>query len=246
VTNQLTYNWAVIIPMANEEDSFAALIHQLKKVLDEQQSGTVYIVVDRVSTDNTLALCHQLSYADARFITVWKPENKNVVDAYLAGYRAAFENGHEVMIEMDAGLSHHPDAIPHFLYMLQSGYECVFGSRFISGGSIKNANAKRLFLSKYGTTISNLLLGTHLYDMTSGYQGLQRHIVQSLMSYPLKSTGHFYQTEVRYLLRHKKQVEVPIHYQSPSPRVSFGSILNSINTLCYYFMRRLLLKSIQL
>ena len=170
-------DWALIVPMANEEPDFMKFIDVLKTVLDRLQSGKVYFVVDKVSTDNTLQICEALSASDKRFITLWCPQNKNVVDAYLAGYKAAYENGHQLIIEMDAGLSHDPRAIPMFLRTLNEGNECAFGSRFINGGSVTESAFYRYFLSKFGTSLSNILLGSKLYDMTSGFQGFQRHVV---------------------------------------------------------------------
>src|SRR5438105_4109844 len=93
-------NWALIVPMANEESEFFPFITALKKSLDEIQSGKIYLVVDYVSKDMTPELCRQLSSEDSRFITVWAPENKNVVDAYIRGYREALKNNHEFIIEM--------------------------------------------------------------------------------------------------------------------------------------------------
>jgi dolichol-phosphate mannosyltransferase len=112
----------------------------LRTVLNTLKTGTVYLVVDNVSKDNTLELCRNLSNEDSRFVTVWSPENKNVVDAYLAGYRTAINHIHEYIIEMDAGLSHDPNALPAFLEALSEGYDCVFGSRFIAGGAICDSN----------------------------------------------------------------------------------------------------------
>ena len=99
-------DFAVVTPLANEEETFPLFVSELKKVLDCLDDGTVYFVVDNVSTDSTPLLCEQLSQKDNRFKTVWAPENKNVVDAYIAGYKAALKNGHPFIIEMDGGLSH--------------------------------------------------------------------------------------------------------------------------------------------
>jgi dolichol-phosphate mannosyltransferase len=236
-------NYAVIIPMANEEADFHPFIELLTRVLDNTESGKVYFVIDKVSTDNTLSLCRALSTKDERFVTVWSPENKNVVDAYLRGYREALKNGHEIIIEMDAGLSHDPRAIPMFLRVLNEGNECAFGSRFINGGSICKSNWKRSFLSKTGTILSNLLLGTKLYDMTSGFQGFHAGVVESFLSWNLLSKAHFYQTELRYLLRKTRYAEVPIHYRAPSPSVSKKAITNSIQVLFYYFSQRIKFKA---
>ena len=236
-------NFAVVVPLANEADTFDEFTSRLMNVLDFIGYGTIYFVVDNVSKDNTLERCHALSNQDKRFNTIWAPQNKNVVDAYLKGYEIALNNNHEIIIEMDAGLSHDPNALPMFVRVLCEGNECAFGSRFINGGSIFDSNYKRHFLSKVGTLLSNILLGTKMYDMTSGYQGFHARIVKKILDYGLLSEGHFYQTEIRYLLRESKFSEVPIHYRAPSPSISKKSIYNSINTLMFYFFMRLTLKS---
>lgn len=232
-------NWAIVIPMANEESDFHPFIDFLNFVIDTLHPGKVYLIVDNASTDSTLDLCTNLSKKDSRYQTVWSPENKNVVDAYVKGLKVAYNAGHEIVIEMDAGLSHDPRAIPMFLRVLNEGNECAFGSRFINGGSMGDSPFKRRLLSKTGTILANLLLGTKLNDMTSGFQGFHRDIVKLIIEHDFKSKAHFYQTELRYLLRKKRIFEVPIHYQAPSPRVSKKAIKNAYLTLIYYFLKRI-------
>jgi dolichol-phosphate mannosyltransferase len=236
-------NFAVVVPMANEELEFNSFIRALKNALDDLNTGTVYFVVDHASKDCTLELCQKLSQEDPKFVTIWAPDSHNVVDAYITGYKAALEKRHDYIIEMDAGLSHDPSALPMFLRVLQEGNECAFGSRFINGGSIFDSNWKRLFLSKWGTYLSNFLLGTRLHDATSGYQGFHANIVEKFVAYPLMSKAHFYQTEMRFLLRKSRYMEVPIHYRAPSPSVSKKAIYNSLHTLLHYFYLRLIGKA---
>lgn len=229
--------------MANESKCFYSFIKELQAVLNDLESGTVYLIVDNASKDDTLDLCLSISEKDSSFVTVWAPENKNVVDAYLRGYREALKNQHEIVIEMDAGLSHDPRAIPMFLRVLNEGNECAFGSRFINGGSIVDSSWKRTVLSRLGTYLSNWLLGTNLNDATSGFQGFHARIVSQFVSYDLHSKGHFYQTELRYLLRNSRFMEIPIHYRAPSPSVSAFSIKNSIEVLFHYAALRIKGKS---
>ena len=167
-------NWAIVVPMANEEDDFAPFVKMLNFVIDELNQGRVYFIVDKASNDKTLELCQSLSSKDSRYVTIWAPENRNVVDAYVRGLKEAYDAGHDLIIEMDAGLSHDPRAIPMFLRVLNEGNECAFGSRFINGGSMGDSPFKRRMLSKVGTVLANVLLGTKLYDMTSGYQGFHK------------------------------------------------------------------------
>jgi len=144
---------------------------------------------------------------------------------------------------MDAGLSHDPRALPMFLRVLNEGNECAFGSRFINGGSICDSNWRRTFLSKSGTILSNLLLGTKMYDMTSGFQGFHSDIVEEFIDIKLLSKAHFYQTELRYLLRKTRYAEIPIHYRAPSPNVSKKAVYNSFEVLFHYFFLRLKFKA---
>ena len=237
----MTYSddWAVIVPMANEAPDFDAFIGVLCPVLDRLGGGKVYFVVDNASKDNTRQLCDNLAARDNRFVTIWAPENRNVVDAYLRGFRAAYDAGHEIIIEMDGGLSHDPRALPMFLRVLGEGNECAFGSRFCNGGSMADSPLKRRLLSRTGTFLSNWLLGTKMDDMTSGFEGFHRNVIGLLLAYPLRSRAHFYQTEVRYLLRKHRYAEVPIHYRAPSNSVSKKAIRNARETLLYYFGQRL-------
>lgn len=230
-------DWAVVIPMANEAAEFQGLISVLGFVLEKLDSGKIYFIVDKASTDNTLELCQAVSKEDNRFVAIWAPQNKNVVDAYMTGYRVALENGHKFIIEMDAGLSHDPRAIPMFLRVLNEGNECAFGSRNINGGSNADSPFRRRFISTFGTVLANIFLGTRMSDMTSGFQGFHANVVQAFLDYGLKSKAHFYQTEIRYLLRYTRYMEVPIHYRAPSPSVSKNAIKDSLHVFWYYIRK---------
>jgi len=236
-------NWAAVIPLANEEKELSELAEALRAVMDAVEGGAVYFIVDRVSVDRTLERCRELGESDPRFKTRWIPENRNVVDAYMNGFREALNDGHEIIIEMDGGLSHDPRASPAFLRALNEGNDCAFGSRYINGGSMVDSPFKRRFLSKGGSILAQWLLGAKLADMTSGFQAFRRSVLLKAVDYPLLSKAHFYQTELRYLLRKEKLIEVPIHYRAPSPRVSSGAIRNSLSVLLRYFLLRLIGKS---
>jgi len=236
-------NWAVVVPLANEEAELPGFVDVLCSVMDTLNGGTVYLIVDMASKDRTLECCRELESRDARFITKWIPSNRNIVDAYINGFREALRDGHEIIIEMDGGLSHDPRAIPAFLRALNEGNDCAFGSRYINGGSMVDSPFGRRFLSKGGTMLARWLLGSRLSDMTSGFQAFRRTVLLGVVDHPLRSTAHFYQTELRHLLRKQKLIEVPIHYRAPSPRVSRGAIRNSIIVLAYYLKQRILGRS---
>ena len=81
---------------------------------------------------------------------------------------------------MDGGGSHKPSEIAQFVENLEKGYDCVWGSRYVAGGDISNHPLYRRVLSSGGTILANLVLGTKLKDMTSGFEGFQRKVLESM------------------------------------------------------------------
>lgn len=227
-------HFAICIPMANEERDFDSFVAPLKKALSDFPNVTVYLVVDNASQDRTPELCEALGREDARFRYVWAPENRNVVDAYLRGFREAMKERPDFILEMDGGGSHDPRVIPAFVRAMTEGNECAFGSRYINGGSMVGSPFKRRFLSKFGSFLARVLLGCPMKDVTSGYEAFSYEVMEKILAYPLRSKAHFYQTELRYLCRHRNWIEVPIHYTAPSPRVSSKALQNARKCLIYY------------
>ncbi len=166
-------------------------------------------------------------------------ENRCVVDAYVRGYREALAAGCDWILEIDAGFSHDPEDIPAFLEWMSRGYDCVFGSRFMEGGCISEGSLKRYLVSKGGTILTNLLIGTRLRDMTSGFELFSRSALEMVLARGIQSRAHFFQTEIKVLCRNLRIVEVPIHYRMPSPRLRGSAIGESFRQLWRLFKLRL-------
>jgi dolichol-phosphate mannosyltransferase len=230
-----------VIPLANESETLKQFYEAIVKVISPYENRLavkIFFVVDHASIDNTRDIVESLEKDDRRVSLVWSPENKNVVDAYVAGFRTALKSGADYVLEMDGGFSHLPEEIPLFIEKLLQGYDCVFGSRFVEAGGLE-MSLKRLILSKGGTLASNILLGMKMKDTTSGFEGFKAAVLGDILSRELVSTGHFIQTEIRFRARNSNYIEVPIHYANASKRVSLQSILNSLWGLTVCFAERL-------
>lgn len=231
-------NLAVVCPMANEGGNAAAFALAVLERCVGFHSVTFLAVVDKASTDNTREVLESLARNNPAIAVIWAPENRCAVDAYLRGYREAMAREADWILEIDAGFSHQPDDIPQFFDAMEKGYDCVFGSRFMSGGRITEGSAKRYFVSRMGTVLSNLLLGTELADMTSGFEMFSRRAMKHILDRGIQSRAHFFQTEIKVYCRHLKIVEVPIHYKSPSPRMKSTAITDALRQLGRLFVLR--------
>jgi dolichol-phosphate mannosyltransferase len=119
------------------------------------------------------------------------------------------------------------------------GYDCVFGSRFCPGGRISESSFKRRIISRGGTLLANLLLGTRLKDMTSGFELFSRGALQHVLERGVHSRGHFFQTEIKAHCHAFRLAEVPIHYRAASASVNNNVLKDAFKNLWRLFRARL-------
>lgn len=215
---------AIVCPMANEAESAVQFVRELLSYCEDFRKVEFFTVLDRVSKDGTLEVLRDFSEAEPRLKVVWAPENRCVVDAYVRGYREAIAAGADWVLEIDAGFSHRPSDAPLFFAEMEKGYDCVFATRFAKGGKIESSSAKRQVISKGGTLLTNLVLGTRLSDMTSGFQLFRREILEKILAKGIASRGPFFQTEMKAYCHRARYVEVPITYSMASHNVRMSSI----------------------
>lgn len=218
----------IVMPVANEGDTMASLLDRILAL--PYDNLFVYPVVDDYSTDNTADIIRSYE-PTGRVKCIYYKESRGVISCYLEGFRRAMADDAERIIEMDGGGSHKPEEIPQFIDKLDEGYDCVFGSRFINGGGTDNQPMYRRFLSSGGTILSNAVLGTKLKDMTSGFEAFQVDILKRMNLDAFLSTGHMYQTEMRYYCRNLRTVEVPIHYTGSTSSLKMKSVTEALKIL---------------
>src|SRR3712207_278483 len=215
-------NLGVVCPMANERATAERFVREVLAACEpfRFKSVTFFAVLDRVSRDGTLDLLRELEATVPQLRVVWAPENRCVVDAYLRGYREALDAGCDWVLEIDAGFSHQPSDIPRFFEKMAEGFDCVFGSRFRPGGGFTESPLKRKVISRGGTLLANLLLGTRLSDMTSGFELFSRGALEQVLDKGINSRGHFFQTEIKAHCHGLRLAEVPIRYRAASDSVN--------------------------
>jgi len=239
-TNLAGLRLGIVCPMANEA---ATAVRFVDAVLSECErhafdSVTLFVVLDNVSRDDTRELLEAHVAVQPELSVIWAPETRGVADAYVRGYREALAAGCDWILEIDAGFSHEPSDIGQFLEAMAGGRDCVFGSRFLAGGR-NLGTLRRRVISRGGTALTNLLLGTKLTDMTSGFQLFTRATLETVLAKGISSKGPFFQTEIKTHCRNLRVAEIPIQYNAGTHGVGRRAITESFVTLWQLFRRRL-------
>ena len=217
------------MPVANEEGTMGQILDEILGL--PYENLYIYPVVDSYSKDHTEEIIREKEKISDKVKCIFYQESTGVISCYLEGFRQALADGAERILEMDGGGSHLPAEIPQFLEKMEEGYDCVWGSRFMEGGSMKEQPLYRRILSQGGTFLSNFVLGTRLKDMTSGFEGFQREVLESMNLDSFLSTGHMYQTEMRFYCRNLRTIEVPIHYVGTASSLKGSSVTEALKLL---------------
>lgn len=219
----------IVMPVANEEEHMAEVLEEILNL--PYDNLYIYPVIDSYSKDNTEKIIREYEQKSENVKCIFYNESRGVISCYLEGFRQALNDKADYIIEMDGGGSHRPSEIPQYIDNLERGYECVWGSRFVRGGGIAHHPLYRRILSAGGTVLANIILGTKLKDMTSGFEGFQRNVLEKFDFDKFLSSGHMYQTEMRYYCRNYNSIEVPIHYVGGSSSLKFKSVKEAIHIL---------------
>ena len=124
-------------------------------------------------------------------------------------------DGAEVLVEMDADLSHDPaSALPALLAAVDHGADLAIGSRYVPGGSVPNWSWHRRMLSRWGNRYAAGVLGLAINDATAGYRAYRATALKLIDLDSVHADGYGFQIEMTYRLvrRGGRIVEVPIAF----------------------------------
>ena len=140
----------------NERDNIERLIQSILS----NCSYVDILIIDDNSPDKTFEKIQE-EQNKYKNIFLLKRESKLGLDtAHKKAYDYAIKNDYDILITMDADLSHDPKEIKNFIYNLER-FPFVIGSRYIDGGQCL-MKGRRLIFSKYGNIIIKFLLNLNL------------------------------------------------------------------------------------
>ena len=158
------------------------------------------IIVDDGSPDGTADVGE--SYADIHPVrVVRRPGKAGLASAVLAGFAQA--RG-DVLVVMDADLSHPPEAVPRLALAIEQGADLAVGSRYVKGGGTEDWPLKRRVVSRAACLIGNVLVP--IRDCTSGFFAIRRSALDGVTLNPIGFKIGF---EVMARAHYKKAVEIP-------------------------------------
>ncbi len=200
----------VVIPTYQEAENIAVVLRRVRAAVP---AATV-LVVDDGSPDGTADLAEATGVEVGQVIVLRRPRKDGLGSAYRAGFERGLEMGHDVLVEMDADLSHDPGDLPRLLRAVAEGATLAIGSRYVPGGGTPHWAFHRRLLSRWGNRYAGLVLGLGVRDATAGFRAYRAEILEAIDYKTTRADGYAFQVEMAYRVRKVggSITEVPISF----------------------------------
>jgi len=187
---------SVIVIPTYEEDYTLPIILDAVLALD---AGFHVLVVDDNSPDGTGEIAESYASRHPEIRVHHRPGKLGMGSAYRDGFEIVMADGADVVLEMDADLSHNPKFLPALRDRIGPDADLVLGSRYIHGVRVENWPFRRLMLSRFANAYVNKVTGMPMEvasDSTSGFRAYRREVLEAIDLRTVRSNGYSFQVEM--------------------------------------------------
>ena len=208
---------SLVMPARNEEGCIIQTLERFADVLSANIGDFEIVVVDDGSTDATADRLRAFSALHPEVVPVANTGRHGFGMAIRCGLTQV--TGDAVAIVMADG-SDSPEDLLKYYYKLQEGYDCVFGSRFIQGGSVVDYPWHKLLLNRMANTFIRVLFGLNFNDVTNAFKCYRREVIAGIQPLIAPHFNLTVEMPLKALIRGYSYAVVPITWTNRATGVS--------------------------
>ena len=169
--------FSVVIPARDEEGSIATTLGGLTEVLDDAAIDYEVLVVDDASTDGTREIVQAIAAGNER-VRYHRSHNP---PGFGMAVRAGLDEftGDAVAIFM-ADSSDDPRDLVRYHAVLEEGWDCAFGSRFVSGGKVYDYPRLKLLINRLANLFIRAIFLHSYNDTTNAFKAYRREVIEAV------------------------------------------------------------------
>ena len=208
---------SVIIPARDEAGNLPNCVAGIEKELKNHGIDGEIVVVDDGSRDDTPKVLEELKLQHPKLLSLRNDGQNGFGRAVRCGLTVA--RGDAIAIMM-ADLSDSPQDLVRYWEKLNEGYDCIFGSRFISGSRVTDYPRAKLFANRIVNTAIRYAFRIECNDITNAFKMYRREVIEGCQ--PLISP-HFNLTveiPLKAVIRGYSWTVVPISWRNRSKGVA--------------------------
>jgi dolichol-phosphate mannosyltransferase len=209
--------FSIVIPARNEAKNLQIVVPTLLTELARAGVNHEILIVNDGSTDRTHDVLVQLValHSKVRFIDNPGPNGFGLaVRAGLANFR-----GDAVAIVMGDGSDDPADVVKYYT-KLQEGYDCVFGSRFVSGSKLVDYPIHKLILNRVANLLIRALFQIRYNDVTNAFKCYRREVIAGLEPILAHHFNLTVELPLKAIIRGYSFVVIPISWTNRTAGIS--------------------------
>jgi dolichol-phosphate mannosyltransferase len=167
--------FSVVVPARDESESLPPTLRAIHAEFQREAVPHEIVVVDDGSRDTTWAVLQSLKGEIPTLVPVQNPGLNGFGRAVVHGLGQV--KGDAVVIMMADASDAPADAVKYWR-LLNEGYECVFGSRFIRGGDVVDYPRLKLFVNRLANLFIRVMFNIRLNDTTNAFKAYRRSVIE--------------------------------------------------------------------
>lgn len=188
----------VVLPTYNEVENMPVILPRIRDAFPDAH----VLVVDDASPDGTADKADAIGAELGQIEVVRRTGPRGLGPAYADGFRLGLDRGFDVLVGMDADLSHDPSVLPALVAPVAEGRaDMAIGSRYVPGGAIPHWPAHRRALSRWGNRYATAALGLPVHDATSGYRAFSADLLRRIDTSAFRAGGYGFLIELVYRVK---------------------------------------------
>jgi dolichol-phosphate mannosyltransferase len=168
---------SVVIPAHEEAEAIGPTLREITAGLERHALDYEVVVVDDASRDGTADVVAGIAAEDARVRCIRNPYPNGYGFAVRAGLEAF--SGDAVAVMMADG-SDDPDDLVLYFRVLEAGYDCAFGSRFMPGATVEGYPRAKLLINRLVNLAIRALFQHGYNDTTNAFKAYRREVIEQI------------------------------------------------------------------
>lgn len=225
---------SVVIPARDEEGCIAATVEHLHIELQLHDVPHEIVVVDDGSSDRTWAILSGLRARRPELVPVQNTGEHGFGRAIICGLNHI--RGDAVVIMM-ADESDDCRDVVRYWRLLDEGWECVFGSRFIRGGGVIDYPRHKLFFNRLANFFIRVLFRLSLNDTTNAFKAYRRSVIDGCRPLIAPHFNLTVEIPLKAIVRGYSWTVVPITWRnrrSGQPKLKIKEMGSRYFFICMY------------
>ncbi len=208
---------SVVMPAQNEEGSVGATVEGVVAVLEREGVDYEVVVVNDDSEDSTEAVVAAIGEGNPRV----RVHRSHYERGFGMAIRAGLDvySGDAVAIVM-ADASDNPEDLVRYLRLLEDGYDCAFGSRFVPGAKVYDYPRVKYVVNRLANQFIRILFRHQYNDTTNAFKAYRRDVIETIQPLLSKHFNLTVEMPLKAIVRGHTYAVVPTNWTNRTSGVA--------------------------